>query len=83
MMPTTNGLVIHVDFETTGQSRQSEFGIRPKEPIIINDGEVHGSFDSRFDNRSTTRSENTTQMLVAMDGRSASIQVGERVPYLS
>jgi type II secretory pathway component GspD/PulD (secretin) len=74
---------INVEFNATGQSRQSEFGIRPRGPIIIRDGEVRGVFEGRFGSRSTTTSENTTQMLVAMDGRSATLRVGERVPYLS
>ena len=74
---------INVDFESSGSSRRSQFGIRPRGPVIIRDGEVHGSLEGRFGSRSTTTSENTTQMLVAMDGRSATLRVGERVPYLS
>lgn len=74
---------INVDFGTTGRSRQRELGIRPKGPIVIRNGDAHGSFEGRFSNRSTTSSENTTQMLVAMDGRSASLRVGESVPYIS
>lgn len=74
---------INVNFDSSGSSSRSEFGIRPHGPIIIRDGEVHGSLEGRFGNRSTTSSENTTQMLVAMDGHSATLRVGERVPYLS
>jgi len=74
---------IDVQFARNGQTSNREAGIRPKGPIIIRDGEVHGSFEGRFVNQSTTSSENTTQMLVAMDGRSAMLRVGESVPYLA
>lgn len=74
---------INVNFDSSGSSSRSEFGVRPRGPIIIRNGEVHGSLEGRFGSRSTTRTENTTQMLVAMDGRSATLRVGERVPYLS
>ena len=74
---------INVHFDTTGASRQSEFGIRPKGPIVIRDGDIEGSFESRFSSRSSTLSESTTQMLVAMDGQSATLRVGESVPYIS
>jgi type II secretory pathway component GspD/PulD (secretin) len=74
---------INVEFAGTGQTSSREAGIRPKGPIIIRDGEVHGSFEGRFSDQSTTSRENTTQMLVAMDGRNARLRVGERVPYLA
>ena len=74
---------INVDFNSSGSSRQSEFGVRPRGPIVFRDGETHGSFEGRFGSRSTTTTENTMQMLVAMDGRSATLRVGERVPYIS
>ena len=74
---------INVHFDTTGASRQSEFGVRQKGPIVIRDGDVNGSFESRFSNRSSTLNESTTQMLVAMDGQSALLRVGEQVPYLA
>lgn len=74
---------INVDFGSSGTSYQNEFGVRQRGPIVIRNGEVHGTFDGRFSNRSTTTTENTTQMLVAMDGRSATLRVGERVPYIS
>ncbi len=74
---------INVQFNRSGQTSSHEVGIRPKGPIIISDGDVHGSFEGRFNNRSTTSSENVTQMLVAMDGRSATLRVGESVPYLA
>jgi len=74
---------INVEFATAGRTSSREAGIRPKGPIIIRDGEVHGSFEGRFSDQSTTSHENTTQMLVAMDGRSATLRVGERVPYLA
>jgi len=74
---------INVEFETSGESHNREFGVRLAGPIVVCDGDVHGSLQSRFSNRSTTSSENTTQMLVASDGRSASLRVGETVPYIS
>jgi type II secretory pathway component GspD/PulD (secretin) len=74
---------INVEFASTGQTSSREAGIRPKGPVIIRAGEVHGSFEGRFSNQSTTASENTTQMLMAMDGRSATLRVGETVPYLT
>jgi type II secretory pathway component GspD/PulD (secretin) len=74
---------INVEFARSGQTSEREAGIRPKGPIMIRDGELHGSFEGRFSDRSTTVSENTTQMLVAMDGHSASLRVGESVPYLA
>lgn len=74
---------INVEFASTGQTSSREAGIRPKGPIIIRDGEVHGSLEGRLSNQRTTSSENVTQMLVAMDGRSATLRVGERVPYLA
>jgi len=74
---------INVNFDTAGSIRQSEFGVRPRGPITISDGHVSGSLAGRLGSRRTTRTENTTQMLVAMDGRSATLRVGERVPYLS
>ena len=74
---------INVEFATTGHSSSREAGIRPNGPILIRNGEVHGAFEGRLSDRSTTSSENTTQMLVAMDRRSATLRVGERVPYLA
>lgn len=74
---------INVQFARSGQTSSHEAGIRPNGPIVIRDGEVHGSLQGRFSNQSTTSSENTTQMLVAMDGRRATLQVGETVPYLA
>jgi len=74
---------INVAFNSSGQSRQSEVGIRPRGPVVIRNGEIHGTLEGRFGSRRTSTSENTTQMLVAMDGRSATLRVGERVPYLS
>jgi type II secretory pathway component GspD/PulD (secretin) len=74
---------INVEFDVKEQSSDREAGIRPKGPIVIRDGEIHGSLEGRFSSRSTTSSENVLQMLVAMDGRSASLRVGETVPYLA
>jgi type II secretory pathway component GspD/PulD (secretin) len=74
---------INVQFNRNGQSSSREAGIRPKGPVVIRDGEVHGSFEGRFGDQSTTSSENVTQMLVTMAGHSATLQVGERVPYLA
>lgn len=74
---------INVEFARSGQNSSREMGIRPSGPILISDGEVHGTFEGRFNNQRTTSSENVTQMLVAMDGHSASLRVGETVPYLA
>lgn len=74
---------INVDFETSGDSRNREFGVRLEGPLVIRNGDVHGSLAGRFSNQSTTTRENTTQMLVSSDGRSASLRVGESVPYVS
>ena len=74
---------VNVQFATSGGGHNREVGIRPDGPIVIRNGKVHGSFESRFTSQSTTMRENTTQMLVATDGRSASIRVGERVPYIT
>lgn len=74
---------INVEFATAGRTSSREAGIRPRGPIVIRDGEVHGSFQGRFSDQSTTSSENTVQMLVTMDGRSATLRVGERVPHLA
>jgi type II secretory pathway component GspD/PulD (secretin) len=74
---------INVQFARSGQMSSREAGIRPHGPVIIRDGNIHGSFEGRFSHQSSTSSENTTQMLVAMDGRSATLQVGETVPYLA
>lgn len=74
---------IHVKFVRSGQASSHEAGLSQQGPISIRDGEVHGSFKGRFSNQSTISNENTTQMLVAMNGRSATLQVGETVPYLA
>lgn len=74
---------IDVHFASSGNSSQSEYGIRPRGPIVIRNGEAHGSLEGHFSSTTTTTTENTTQMLVAMDGRSATLRVGERVPYIS
>ncbi|MBI9020756.1 MAG: hypothetical protein JEZ10_05825 [Verrucomicrobia bacterium] len=74
---------INVEFETSGESHNREFGVRLAGPVVVYDGDVHGSLQGRFSSRSTTSSENTTQMLVASDGRSASLRVGETVPYIA
>lgn len=74
---------INVEFATSGRTSSRETGIRPDGPIIIRDSGVHGSLRGRFSSRSTTSRENVTQMLVAMDGRSATLRVGERVPHLA
>jgi hypothetical protein len=74
---------INVDFGSRGSSSRRDIGLRPRGPVMIRNGHVTGSFEGRFGSRSTTTTENTTQMLVAMDGRSATLRVGERVPYVS
>ncbi len=74
---------VNVQFATRGGEHNREIGVRPDGPIVIRNGKVHGSFESSFVNQSTTTRENTTQMLVAADGRSATIRVGERVPYVT
>lgn len=74
---------INVAFGTSGGSVNREIGIRPKGPIVIDRDGIHGSLQGTLIDQSTTTRENTTQMLVAADGRSASIRVGERVPYVS
>jgi type II secretory pathway component GspD/PulD (secretin) len=74
---------INVKFASTGKSDSREAGIRPNGPIVIRDGELRGSIEGRFGNQNTTSRENTTQMLVAMDGHSAMLRVGESVPYLA
>ena len=74
---------VNIQFGTSGGSHNREIGIRPKGPIVINRDGVHGSLQGSLINQSTTTRENTTQMLVAMDGQSASIRVGERVPYVT
>jgi type II secretory pathway component GspD/PulD (secretin) len=73
---------VNVKFGTSGGSYNKEIGIRPKGPIVINQDGVHGSLQGQLRNQSTTLNENTTQMLVAMDGRSASLRVGETVPNI-
>ncbi len=74
---------INVEFGTSGDSHTREIGIRPRGPIIIDHDGIHGSLQGSLIDQSTTTRENTTQMLVAADGRSASIRVGERVPYVT
>ena len=74
---------VNVNFNTTGGSYDNEIGIRPRGPIVIDRGGVHGSLKGRLANQSTTMRENTTQMLVAADGRSASLRVGESVPHIT
>jgi len=51
---------INVQFAATGQTSSREAGIRPKGPIIIRDGEIHGSLEGRFRDQRTTSRENTT-----------------------
>lgn len=74
---------INVSFSTTGKRSSREAGIRPQGPVVIRDGEIHGTFEGHFSSRNSSSSEITTQMLVAMDGRSAMLRIGERVPYLA
>jgi hypothetical protein len=74
---------INVQFGSQGSSYDRGAGIRQRGPIIIRDGRVRGSFRGSFYDRGSTATENTTQMLVAMDGKSASLRVGERVPEIS
>ncbi len=74
---------VNVEFGTSGGSYDREIGIRPRGPIVIRNGDIHGSLQESLIDQSTTMRENTTQMLVAADGRSASIRVGERVPYVT
>ncbi len=72
-----------VHFNTRGGSYNKEAGIRPRGPMVIDRGGVHGSLQGRLRDQSTSSRENTTQMLVAADGRSASIRVGESVPHIA
>lgn len=74
---------INVQFERSGHTSSLEAGVRPRGPVVIRDGEVRGSLEGRFSSRSTSSSENVTQMLVAADGRSATLRVGETVPHLA
>lgn len=71
---------INVQFDSSGRSFDREAGIRQRGPIAIRNGNIDANFEGRFRDRSNTSRENTTQMLVAMDGKSASLRVGERVP---
>ncbi len=73
---------INVQFGSQGASYDRGAGIQPRGPLIIRNGRMHGAIDGRFYDRSSTATENTTQMLVAMDGKSASLRVGERVPEI-
>ena len=73
---------INVQFARSGQTSDREAGIRPEGPVVFRDGEVRGSFEGRFSSRSSSSREDVTQMLVAADGRSATLQVGETVPHL-
>jgi hypothetical protein len=73
---------IDVQFGGSGQSAAREAGIAPRGPIVIRNGEIHGAVEGRFSERSSSSRENTRQMLVAMDGHSASLRVGERVPQI-
>jgi type II secretory pathway component GspD/PulD (secretin) len=74
---------IDVNFARSGQISRREAGIRPKGPVIIRDGEVSGAVQVNLHGQTVTARENVTQMLVASSGRSASLRVGERVPYLA
>lgn len=73
---------INVEFDRSGTLSGSEFGVQPRGPVVIRDGKVHGSFEGRFSQKSGSSDEFVMQMLVAMDGRSASLRVGETVPHL-
>jgi len=75
---------IDVQFERSGRIIDKEAGIRPKGPIIIREGEgLSGAIEVTLRNQSTASRENVMQMLVAASGRSASLRVGETVPYLA
>jgi len=74
---------VHVHFATSGGTHHREIGVRPDGPIVIRNGKVRGSLRGSTIHQRTTTRENTTQMLVAADGRSASIRVGETVPYIT
>lgn len=74
---------ITVNFSGSETSSGREAGFRQRGPVVIRDGEVEGRIEGRFGSRRSTVEENTSQMLVAMDGRAASLRVGERVPYLT
>ncbi len=73
---------INVEFGSSGQSFDRGAGIRQRSPVVIRNGRIHGRFGGRIYDRSSATTENTTQMLVAMDGKSASLRVGERVPEI-
>lgn len=73
---------IDVQFAQSEGRSERMAGIRPQGPVVIRDGKIHGSFEGILSDRSSTTTGSTTQMLVARDGRSATLRVGETVPHL-
>lgn len=74
---------IDVQFDRRSESSAREAGIRPVGPVVIGRDGIRGSLEGRLQDRSSTVTEHTAQILVAMEGRSASLRVGETVPHLA
>lgn len=72
---------INVRFDSSESSVKRTARGYPRGPVTIRNGKIHATTGGRFRNQRTTVNETTTQMLVAMDGRSATLRVGKRVPY--
>lgn len=75
---------ISVRMNQHGQDESHGASLHGQGRVVIGSDGAHGTLriDPRLHSRSSSRQENTVQILTAMSGRSASLVVGERVPYL-
>ncbi len=75
---------IDVAFRGEGAAREREASVTGDGNVVVTqDGpQIRFRLKPRLQHQTTTTRQSTTQTLMAMSGRSASLQVGEQVPYV-
>lgn len=81
-MPPLN-VQIQVSFAGASDHRSSGAGLHGSGQIVVQNGKVGGQvqLDPFLENRSSRGQMRSTQTLLAMSGRSASLFIGEEIPY--
>jgi type II secretory pathway component GspD/PulD (secretin) len=80
----TKNVRIEVQFNEIGSSSQSGIGVEGSGGVVITEKGASTTIrlKPRLEHRTTEFSSNVSQMLLVGSGREATLQVGERVPYL-
>lgn len=83
--PPARNIRIEVRFKGSGRTEAQEASLGASGNVIIGPGgkvNTKIQLNPKLVNESSTRSSDTTQLLLVSSGREARLQVGEEVPYL-